>query len=1501
MSLQRPFIRRITHATQAFAAACHPNSLPSTLPVDVATYSGDWGAARWLYAAHRLREHACVFPLEGALNRRDLHPTSIAAALEHVIASVPPLLKAPRHTSTPFHSGKKDQSRETQPLGCAPPGKPSQTSSPKAIAAHCEAADTPSTLSDAVVRATQASILRHTLTYMQHLKTLCYGCGQRQAWPAHLEARAVASLLAACNAREDPASVALLLSVCSTAQRQAEEPSPVEILHMLEDALRQHEQNPPVVRSALSWLLHRMTQCGTEEDVTRWIEQATAALCALSWHDLGCSAADLRTEGAVAPSARPSSPPLYFSAVSGFALGSTKAAVGAALSKGELSTSLPSQPSSAAMWSLQDWKPLPDLSAVRQRAIALQATVGLHSLQGYWQWVIADLMHCGAEAVDALVASTQSHSQQGRPRRGSVTTPPQRNKGHEFRAVGVLQAIRRVISALSKHHRLQPLLELHQVLTGYYPPASSGTEGRNDFAECTVRRRQLILRGELSTLLWREVVLIDAYTLMSLGHNSEQALDWDAIVSGTNDAHAFREQLSWLQDACIAHLEVLLPTAGGPRHTPAALLQSRLTPRTLTAITAKLREALRLATKVYLRMGDWDAILALHHRCPTMGAAWEVGKALAAAGQSEAALGVLHRFLQDTRQQYHTALPPFLASLVLTAMEGVGRTAAPCGPERVLAAYTTYRTWSASVPPCLCLDALLAGVAASQPGVHVPEVTAAVLRHVAAQYVQDGVLPRTVVRFVDACIAADDATNRTASLLVPTVSELMIAHPLLPILRPALTRCLRHERIVDVVALLNCVATMHVALVVTDNEITPHNGAAACAPREGFFTNGYLQAVFADFPSGSLRALHTLLSPEEDTPSHEVTALTAWRTTHQLLFRRLQTIVSTAYRKTAVVHEAQASWQCATCQTRNPRFLHTCRTCQALDAVVAQCAACNGFSSSKEETCAVCSTQLFTADHIPIQGSVAKTFSLRPWRCSGCETENVAHHSFLCSGCRLPHPALVAPLSRTAYACPSCRRVNKLGMMRPWCQSCGALAPRVHLARGAAPSLWWCAVCQHRNPWLHKHCEVCSVARPTASSVAPPLVTLPWLPRGSSCSVCKASNTTATSTCWKCAATLPTVAASVKAFTSGIQAWASQSLGAEETPRSPRSSHCSNPRGADRVFTEEQTGPATASQHHHALLPDTAPQRLWLCLQAGCLHANIVPVSVGGASSNDAAADRTLHCARCHAAVSGEQPIAVLPSDGPNPMGYRSSPPPAWMLDPLQTSQTPPRRCADCNGSLEVTNLAGVCPACGCSHASNAAPWLAKAGDCGAALRLRLLLNNLHDNIHDANTAMSTLSVQHMLSDVAQELLSVEDLTLLPWRGCDLQPPKPHSSQLTPSAVLQDDEEDNIHSAIQQVGDIIAAICLRSEVLPEEAERRPWLLAAVALVEAVNRSTACDAIGFPVLARLCACIRPTQSTHIQTQTRRLYLRNLKLSREAIINGVVCVHCLGRHTRGEPCL
>ncbi|RNF02478.1 hypothetical protein TraAM80_06374 [Trypanosoma rangeli] len=103
-------------------------------------------------------------------------------------------------------------------------------------------------------------------------------------------------------------------------------------------------------------------------------------------------------------------------------------------------------------------------------------------------------------------------------------------------------------------------------------------------------------------------------------------------------------------------------------------------------------------------------------------------------------------------------------------------------------------------------------------------------------------------------------------------------------------------------------------------------------------------------------------------------------------------------------------------------------------------------------------------------------------------------------------------LTQTSFHCLVCNRPNPLGLLQPWCPTCGTLSPVA--ATGSPKTLWRCVECHTITPWLFTHCQCCGGAKPAQTL----RFDTPWFTP--ICSSCKATNPTWSVVCHGCGARL---------------------------------------------------------------------------------------------------------------------------------------------------------------------------------------------------------------------------------------------------------------------------------------------------------------------------------------------------------------------------------------------
>lgn len=608
-------------------------------------------------------------------------------------------------------------------------------------------------------------------------------------WPRQAEANVVVALIVSRRQREDVKSVSLLLSLllhpgdgggrgggggCS----EEEGRFTVWLVRQVERTLREAPKGD--AGSCLPWLLFRLSSLPVTDgrfgkEVNRWLASAADCLCAAHWSEIhGDNAVSSQgmNETTVSRSGSPSSSSLT-SSPSPFAqfatvLARDNADLDEALWKAtlpsasrEANDAASSSSSSYSLQELEQWTrwldPDTDVNTLISTKCALSCSsqdltrYGVNGFGCYTRLVLGEMLDSAWSSLAALWAAAVQPCGQ------KVTTAQLSPRDAEYLAVGVYVSLRRILSSLSKHQRLLLILELYELTMGCYPFPRSPTEYA-DVQEsdstvagtaAAVMWRERLLSGELSrygVLLWREVVLFDAFALITLGHTSEHAVDWDDVCatksSGSSDATHEPRLLSVVykvQNACMDHLTLLQGGDAAVHDSPgtrarAELLQ-RLTPRTRNTLCQRLQEGLRLSTKVLLRFGKSDAVRALYIACPAIGGSWDVAKALVQSGQYSEAFVVLEAFLQSTRRTFPAMLPDTIVQTVLRAVSGVvaqkvsdaQRQARAVDTARsdlcegehveavaqlVLALYEHARASCAPVAPALLFDAALRGILA---------------------------------------------------------------------------------------------------------------------------------------------------------------------------------------------------------------------------------------------------------------------------------------------------------------------------------------------------------------------------------------------------------------------------------------------------------------------------------------------------------------------------------------------------------------------------------------------------------------------------------------------------------------------------------------------------------------------------------------------------------------------------------------------------------------------
>lgn len=1113
--------------------------------------------AHWLFASQTFKRvfdlHAGSTDLTSANGHLDEHLRMLKAL---VVSSVPSPIPAsssrsPEEECTPRRRGASQRQHLS-----------SQEASNDLVAHH------------------QQDMASLTLHHLRRCKVCCtesHGegvCGgarpdSAQEWPWQAEVELVTALVASLSdqQRESFAVLAILLSLVLPSANDATSKRATAVCVALETALGERGCGG----SCLPWLVYRMAGAeGGAVDAAvrgRWLALATRRLCAASWQSLGSSTTTATTttggvdpssgvrEGVAAKTAEEELPPHLQDLI---ALLHLEEEAAAREGRGERAVSQPAAASttvSMAGTASEERAPVvgdmealehhvyivPEARQVVERYACDLPILPFTSFHAFFLLTMKEMLTSAWSALRSSSASSTPAATVGQRLVGGKGSDHRRGaEGDEYHAVGVYQSLRRFASSLAKHQRLQPLLDLSALVTG-----DDGGEGRAEeegpstpgVLSSAEQWRQVLLCRRASSvpsspLLWREIALLDAYTLITVGHVSERALDFDSVAlsssstpssarpncgEGRSLSSALRERVSRLQGFCVDHLRALTAKdATGERRVEAPPVLHGITPHAKAALVGRLQEGLRLSAKVFLRLGDTAAICALCKRWPEVGGCWEMGKALTTAGEYEAALDSVTKLLWDARGQYVAGeVPQAIRQVALEAVEGVGRGAIPRGAavdlegsaDRLLQRYEQLRSWRAHLPPAVCAGALLRGLllppsdgAASSPSSpsSSPSSSAAAALLVATRFLRrvtlaadgaagDGLLTTTVEAYVDAFLHWRHSEAKQDGQGTPGVEEaveegvegevhallveLLHTHPELPILRTCLTRFLRaDDREGSAVLLRACLTPM----------------------RSRRFSAVFLQAQLSRFPVVALERL----SQEEVLEGHLRCLPPHTRTS-------LQTMVEIALHGQLSRRERDsAPWQCLLCHTWNARFATACALCQSSSTALVQCAKCGGFGSSRDTACALCHANFTgkqaaatgtrsgalhnesdgrSADALRASPCFKAVHALRPWRCHGCQHRNDAAHVFYCSSCGSASPELAHALQEGAYTCPQCHRRNHKGALRPWCGLCGSLSPRVQSLCGEAhaeKTLWFCVECHRVNPWLLVRCDCCGAGKP---------------------------------------------------------------------------------------------------------------------------------------------------------------------------------------------------------------------------------------------------------------------------------------------------------------------------------------------------------------------------------------------------------------------------------------
>ncbi|CBH09551.1 hypothetical protein, conserved [Trypanosoma brucei gambiense DAL972] len=1035
--------------------------------------------------------------------------------------------------------------------------------------------------------------------------------------------------------------------------------------------------------------------------------------------------------------------------------------------------------------------------------------------------------------------------------------------------VGALQSLRRTICSFRRHGRVLPILLLHSALV-----SASHASVRGDDVAGLESPLVSAAAGRFGPLVYREVLLLDAYTLMTVGHVGETAPDVNAYA---------KEKTSSLLSRCVAHLNALersVPAVGCDRDAIGLHRGAR------AVVDRRLREAIRISFKLFLRCGAYEIIERHLHDCPSLGGSWEGGKALVLLGRYSEAVEVFTHFLLGARRHFAAGLPHYIRDLMLEAVEGASRRyCSESGFEEALVGmfrlYDLTRAWKFPIPPAVAFSAVAHGCAGANDS-HLGYATpyeclqllhALLHRHTSVEtYRRDGLLSKVVelyVRLLGEC-RSGEATSDHFCLL----SLLDRAHPGLGARRMALQHFLSLGFVEGIsVVLLDVV------------------GAPRC-------------------PVTHLSPLHEMPLASLESLNHHVTTTEMGEHTDKVL-----KAVQSALEFRRYVGRQRQPWRCRSCTRWNRRGASTCQYCGTLELAVIQCRGCGGFSPSNSPICLVCGAETLErgagvgCDALPLDGCTI--FPLRRWRCGRCSHTNEPQHLFYCARCASPQPTMEEAMARTAFDCRVCGRHNPLGMLRPWCSLCGTLCTAA--ASGPPKTLWRCVECHTACPWLLTHCHGCGATKSASFT----RLDTPWATR--QCTRCGATCPAWSVVCRSCEDVLePTERDPGRRdidFTEG---------GVE--PAYTSCPHCGSLYGGKE---------AVACPTCHAPRPHTACT-LWVCLKNNCLGVNLRKGSGEGllaclhcGAAHDAVAVATYYtnplryreirsCTDMHPSaaeqkvggaavgsdlhhtvkevedISGSGNHPAGDGDGVSPGGAEVCLPTA-LLFPLPLGPSP---CASCGAFLHLENLAGVCPACNHCNQRRSLPssvWPAEQ-EIVHRLRLKIVLNAVRRAAHGELSPSTALK---LLRSAVAALQRAEEAAL-PWRGCDLS--RGLRCGIRPRVPVL--EDGTVHSAVRSVAEIIQLACLLAlEGKPNNvvdgvpvvswAHKRPWVAIALDLVDLMNLTTDYDELGFEVLSQLCELVRPMQKAHIYRETRWAYLRYMKLPRQWIVNDVVCPACLHR--------
>nr|CCC89534.1 conserved hypothetical protein [Trypanosoma congolense IL3000] len=548
--------------------------------------------------------------------------------------------------------------------------------------------------------------------------------------------------------------------------------------------------------------------------------------------------------------------------------------------------------------------------------------------------------------------------------------------------VGALQSLRRIICSFRRHGCVLPILFLHEVITSsaILLRGGDGAASESLFAAAA--------SGRYGPLVYREILLLDAYALMTVGHVGETADDVGENVVGKTVE---------LQARCAAHLNDLEqsnPGEGSDRDIIGLHRGAR------AAIEQRLQEAIRVSFKLLLRCGAYEVIERQMQNYPSLGGSWEGGKALVLLGKYTEAVDIFSKFLVSTRSRFAGGLPHHIRDMVLGALEGASRHYCNEGGEALaslLRLYDVARTWKFPLPPAVAFAAIVRGcTSANGESLGRLELLRALLNYhtLSAVYRSDGLLSCVVKLYVH--LLGECRNVVSASFHFELLSMLDRAHPGLFVCRVALLHFLdvNYDEGVNIV-------------------LRRLVDAPAC-------------------PVTRLKPLQEMPRAVLDTLQRHIEAGALGKYAPSV-FDALRTAIE--YRR--CVDMQRQPWRCCACGCWNPRGAPACKHCGSLELAVVQCGLCGGFSPTNSLYCPVCGTETLErnvgdrCELVPREGCTL--YPLRQWRCGRCNHKNEPRHLFYCARCASPQPIVEHALAHTAFLCTICNHHNPLGMLRPWC------------------------------------------------------------------------------------------------------------------------------------------------------------------------------------------------------------------------------------------------------------------------------------------------------------------------------------------------------------------------------------------------------------------------------------------------------------------------------------